>query len=553
MKTFFWYDYETFGISPKVDRISQFAGIRTDESLNILDEHMFYCKPTHDCLPTPEACAVTGISPQLCEQKGMVEHEFIQKINTEFSTPNTCIVGYNSIRFDDEFTRYTLYRNFMDPYAWHWKNGNTRWDILDVVRLTYALKKNSSLKWVYKKYIKCELLGFYWGEREGKKAVIAKVKNIDGQEYEIANNLDNQVEKIFGELSKLKGEIVGYCTFGRHSNLEWFENMELWDDNLTKKYPIFKLDQLAPINGIEHADAHDALADVRATIGIAKIIKDTQPQLFDYAFSLREKKTVEAKIKLFEPMLHTSGMYLAEKSCTRLAVALAYHPEYNDRAIVFNLDQDPSILLELDIEKLKTRMFTKQSELPKGVERLQIKDLVFNKSPMFVPNVYKLEPKIIEQLQIDMVTCLDRLSFIKDNQKAIGKIVQDLYKNDQERIQTTDVDQALYDGFMDNGDKRIGYQIQTLGVDALKNFHPKFKDDKLSTLLMHFKARNYPEALSEDETEDWFETVQGRVQAGENGYLNIDEYFQRINALREQHPNKEKLWQQLEAYGESFF
>ena len=471
MKTFYWYDYETFGISPRIDRISQFAGIRTDENLNILDEHMFYCKPTHDCLPAPEACAVTGISPQLCEQKGMIEHAFIQKINTEFSTPNTCIVGYNSIRFDDEFTRHTLYRNFIDPYAWHWKNGNTRWDILDVVRLCYALKKDASLEWVY--------------DENGK--------------------------------------------------------------------PIFKLDQLSLANGIEHANAHDALADVRATIAIAKIIKESQPQLFDYAFSLREKKTVERKIQLFEPMLHTSGMYPAEKSCTRLAVALAYHPEYNDRAIVFNLDQDPGLLLELEVEELKALMFTKQSELPKGVERLQIKDLVFNKSPMFVPNVYKLEPKIIEQLQIDMETCLDRLSFIKDNQKAIGKIVQDLYKNDQERIKTTDVDQTLYDGFMDNGDKRIGDQIQTLSVDALKDFHPKFKDDKLSILLMHFKARNYPETLSEDEAEDWFETVQGRVQAGENGYLAIDDYFQRINAMREQHPNNEKLWQQLEAYGESFF
>jgi exodeoxyribonuclease-1 len=432
---------------------------------------MFYCKPTHDCLPAPEACAVTGISPQLCEQKGMIEHAFIQKINTEFSTPNTCIVGYNSIRFDDEFTRHALYRNFIDPYAWHWKNGNTRWDILDVVRLCYALKKDASLEWVY--------------DENGK--------------------------------------------------------------------PIFKLDQLSLANGIEHANAHDALADVRATIAIAKIIKESQPQLFDYAFSLREKKTVERKIQLFEPMLHTSGMYPAEKSCTRLAVALAYHPEYNDRAIVFNLDQDPGLLLELEVEELKALMFTKQSELPKGVERLQIKDLVFNKSPMFVPNVYKLEPKIIEQLQIDMETCLDRLSFIKDNQKTISKIVQDLYRNDQERIKTSDVDQTLYDGFMDNGDKRIGDQIQTLSVDALKDFHPKFKDDKLSILLMHFKARNYPETLSEDEAEDWFETVQGRVQAGENGYLAIDDYFQRINAMREQHPNNEKLWQQLEAYGESFF
>ena len=471
MKTFYWYDYETFGISPKIDRISQFAGIRTDENLNILDEHMFYCKPTHDCLPAPEACSITSISPQLCEQKGMIEHAFIQKIHTEFSTPNTCIVGYNSIRFDDEFTRHTLYRNFIDPYAWHWKNGNTRWDILDVVRLCYALKKDNSLKWVH--------------NEEGK--------------------------------------------------------------------PIFKLDQLSLANGIEHANAHDALADVRATIAIAKIIKDTQPQLFDYAFSLREKKTVESKIQLFEPMLHTSGMYPATLSCTRLVVALAYHPEYNDRAIVFNLDQDPSMLLEMDIEELKTLMFTKQSELPEGVKRLEIKDLIFNKSPMFVPNIYKLDPKVVAQLQIDMDACLQRLSFIKDNQNAISEVVQALYKNDQERTRTADVDQALYDGFMDNADKRIGDQVQTLSANELKDFHPRFKDQKLNTLLMHFKARNYPETLSEDETEDWFETVQGRVQAGENGYLNIDEYFQRINALREQHPNKEKLWQQLEVYGESFF
>ncbi|WPE17843.1 exodeoxyribonuclease I [Candidatus Thioglobus autotrophicus] len=471
MKTFYWYDYETFGISPKTDRISQFAGIRTDENLNILDEHMFYCKPTHDCLPSPEACAVTGISPQLCEQKGMIEHEFIKKIHQEFSTPNTCIAGYNSIRFDDEFTRYTLYRNFLDPYAWHWQNGNTRWDILDVVRLCYALKKDASLKWVH-------------------------------------------------------------------------------DDN---GKPIFKLDQLSPANGIEHTNAHDALADVRATIAIAKIIKDTQPQLFDYAFSLREKKTVEKKIKLFEPMLHTSGMYPAQKSCTRLSVALAYHPEYKDRAIVFNLDQDPSILLELNTEELKALIFTKQSELPNGVERLQIKDLIFNKSPMFVPNIYKIEPKVVEQLQIDMDTCMQHLNFIKNNQVAIEKVIQDLYRNDQDFAGNNDVDQSLYGGFMDNADKRLGEQIQSLSQTELQDFHPKFKDKKLSDLLIYFKARNYPESLTENEAEKWFETVQGRVQAGENGYLSIDAYFQRINTMREQHPEKEKLWKQLESYGESFF
>ncbi len=470
MKTFYWYDYETFGINPKTDRIAQFAGIRTDENLNIIDEHMFYCKPTHDALPSPEACAVTGISPQLCEKQGVIEHEFIKTINQEFTQPSTCVVGYNSIRFDDEFTRYTLYRNFLDPYAWHWQNHNTRWDLLDVVRLCYALKKDDSLQWVYN------------------------------------------------------------------------------DENK----PVFKLDQLSIANGIEHANAHDALADVRATIALAKIIKDTQPKLFDYAFSLREKKTVEAKLKLFEPMLHTSGMYPAEKGCTRLAVALAYHPQYNDRAIIFNLDQDPSLLLELEVEELKTLMFTKQADLPAGVERLQIKDLIFNKSPMFVPNVNKIDPKIAQQLQIDMDQCQQHLAFINQHQQRITQVVQALYQNDEPLPKSADVDQALYEGFIDSGDCNLCNQLQSLEIEELANFHPKFQDQRLTRLLLHFKARNYPQVLSEAEAEDWFEIVQGRVQAGEDGYLSLDEYEEKIADMRDKYPEKSAIWQELQDYAESF-
>jgi exodeoxyribonuclease-1 len=152
-----------------------------------------------------------------------------------------------------------------------------------------------------------------------------------------------------------------------------------------------------------------------------------------------------------------------------------------------------------------------------------------------------------------MDTCLQRLEFIKNNQEKITKIVQDLYRNDQERPLTPDVNQSLYDGFMDNADRRISEQIQTLSTNKLKTFHPRFKEEKLSTLLMHFKARNYPDTLTQDEQEDWFETVQGRVQAGENGYLSIDKYYDSINAMRQAHPNKEKLWQQLEEYAKAFF
>ncbi len=146
--TFFFYDYESFGINPALDRPAQFAGIRTDENFNIIGEPvMFYCKQTADYLPSPEAVMVTGILPQLCNAEGLSEPEFAEKIHNEFSQPNTCVIGYNNIRYDDEMTRYTFFRNFFDPYEYSWKNGNSRWDLLDLVRACYALRPEG-IQWV---------------------------------------------------------------------------------------------------------------------------------------------------------------------------------------------------------------------------------------------------------------------------------------------------------------------------------------------------------------------------------------------------------------------
>lgn len=139
--TFFWHDYETFGIDPKRDWPVQFAGVRTDEDLNIIEEPiMIYCKPSDDQLPHPDACLVTGITPQKAIEEGVCEADFFAQIHEQFARPGTCGVGYNSIRFDDEVTRYGLYRNFYDPYAREWQNGCSRWDIIDMMRLTRSLR-----------------------------------------------------------------------------------------------------------------------------------------------------------------------------------------------------------------------------------------------------------------------------------------------------------------------------------------------------------------------------------------------------------------------------
>ncbi|AKA37649.1 exodeoxyribonuclease I [Yersinia ruckeri] len=139
--TFYVHDYETFGQHPALDRPAQFAGVRTDLNFNIIEEPLVvYCSPADDYLPQPEAVMITGITPQTALAKGINEAEFSQQIHQAFSVAGTCILGYNNIRFDDEVSRNIFYRNFYDPYAYSWQNGNSRWDLLDVMRACYALR-----------------------------------------------------------------------------------------------------------------------------------------------------------------------------------------------------------------------------------------------------------------------------------------------------------------------------------------------------------------------------------------------------------------------------
>ncbi|MEP0202311.1 MAG: exodeoxyribonuclease I [Halioglobus sp.] len=146
-ETFYWHDYETFGADPSRDRPCQFAGIRTDFELNIIGEPLvIFAKPADDLLPHPQACLITGITPQQALAEGVPECEFMAQIHDELARPGTCGVGYNSLRFDDEITRYTLYRNFFDPYGREWQNGNSRWDIIDMVRATCALRPDG-IEW----------------------------------------------------------------------------------------------------------------------------------------------------------------------------------------------------------------------------------------------------------------------------------------------------------------------------------------------------------------------------------------------------------------------
>ena len=454
--TFLWHDYETFGANVRRDRPAQFAAIRTDANLNEIGAPiMIYCQPANDFLPEPEACLITGITPQVCVEKGIPEHRFAAQIEAALSQPGTIGVGYNTIRFDDEITRFMFWRNLIDPYAREWQNNCGRWDILDVVRTAYALRPE----------------GIHWPVNgEGK--------------------------------------------------------------------PSFKLTDLTAANGLAHEAAHDALSDVRATIALARLIRDKQDgrRLFDFCLKLHKKDAVAMELGLpadsqhARPCLHISGMFPAERGCLAVMWPLAMHPGNKNELIAWDLAHDPAELATLNVDEIRLRMFSKSDVLPAGMTRLPVKTVHLNKSPMVMGNLKTLSSAMAARWQIDLTQARIHEQVARDLPDMSG-IWPEVFKRPQEA--TPDVDEDLYGGFVSNSDRRRLNDIRKLNGASLAKARFSFDDPRLQELVFRYRARSFPTSLSAEDALRWNEHRAARMLEGQGGFKSIDAYFAEIDALSE--------------------
>lgn len=457
--TFLFYDYETFGSNPSRDRPAQFAGLLTNRDFNIIGKpEVFYCQPADDYLPQPEAVMITGITPQLAYAQGVNEAEFTRRIHALFSAPNTCIIGYNNIRFDDEVTRNLFYRNFYDPYAWSWQNGNSRWDLLDVMRACYAL---------------------------------------------------------------------------RPQGIHWPEN----DEGLLS----FRLEHLTQANGIEHHNAHDAMADVYATIAMAKQVKQQQPRLYHYLFQHRLKQKVSTLLDIpqMKPLVHISGMFGALRSNTSLIAPLAWNPTNRNAVICCDLAGDITPLLELNAKALRQRLYTRRDELD-GVAPVPIKQVHINKSPVLAPE-NSLRTEDAQRIGIDRQHCLDNLAVLRQHPEVREKVVA-LFAEAEPFPPVDDVDAQLYHGFFDDADKAVMNIIQQTEPRHLPALDLNFNDKRIETLLFRYRARNFPATLDDNERQRW---LQHRREV-----LNperVQSYLQELDMLGKLHHGNESKLKQLNA------
>lgn len=451
--SFLWHDYETFGAQARRDRPAQFAAIRTDANLNEIGEPInLFCRPANDFLPDPQSCLITHITPQQCLEQGLAEHEFAARIENALAMSGTIGVGYNTIRFDDEITRFMFWRNLIDPYAREWQNQCGRWDIMDMVRTTYALRPD----------------GINWPlNDEGK--------------------------------------------------------------------PSFRLEHLTAANGISHTAAHDALSDVRATIALAKLIKEKHPKLFDFCFSLHKKDRVASEIGLpflGKPFLHISGMFGTERGCLAVMWPLAIHPTNKNEVIAWDLQFDPTELQHLDIATIQQRMFSKTDVLPEGVSRLPVKSIHLNKSPIVIGNLKTLNVEMAARWNIDMQQVMINADMARDMQSVLHpQLWEQVYARPS--FEAVDVDEDLYGGFISSADRKVLNDLRHMTPPQLASASPHFNDQRLGELLFRYRARNFPNSLSSDEQAIWEEHRCARLLDGQANARTVEMYFNEIDQLSE--------------------
>ncbi len=449
--SFFWHDYETFGIVPRRDRPAQFAGVRTDADLNEIGApSMWFCRPAPDYLPDPESVLLTGILPQQALQQGLPEHEFAARIEAELARDGTVGVGYNSIRFDDEVTRFMFWRNLIDPYAREWQNGCGRWDLMDVVRCAWAL---------------------------------------------------------------------------RPEGIEW----PTYTDGPMQGRPSFKLEHLTRANGLAHDAAHDALSDVRATLALARLVKRQRPQLWDFCLKLRKKDAVLAEIGTDRPFVHLSGRYPVERGCLAIVWPLAPHPTNKNEIIVWDLAHDPREMAGLDAETVRRRLYTRQDQLPEGEQRLPIKTIHINKSPVVIGKLETLRGAE-QRWKLDVDAAKRHAMHAEALGRTLDSLWRQVFTRPADEI-APDVDEDLYGGFIPNEDRRTLQRLRELNPVQLAARRPAFHDGRLEELLFRYRARNFPETLDEREQARWQQHRAERLHGGAGGALTLATYFERIDAL----------------------
>ena len=272
--------------------------------------------------------------------------------------------------------------------------------------------------------------------------------------------------------------------------------------------PTFKLDQLAPANGFDHSDAHDAMADVSATLHIARMLRSKIPKLWKHARNLADTETVRSLV-MDQPFVHVTSRIRASDFCTAPFGMIAKVPGRKNEIMAWNLRQDPTMAIELDTEALQRRIFTREDELPPGETRFGVKKVKLNASPIVAP-LGVLTDENLERLHLDLSSIERHHRTLAEHRDALSKKLIAVFDTDFDT--PADADDALYGGsFPSNTDVALGRSVHDTAPGDLHVLERKFRDHRFKGLLLHFIARNHADQLTDMQRVKWAQRTAQRL------------------------------------------
>lgn len=449
------YDLETSDLDKDYGQVLEAAMVTLDENFDIIkhSELVLPVAPRIDVPPSPRASLVHGINFESLRERGMTEYDFAIQFSQYMSTPGSMISGYNTMGFDDEIMRRTLFRNGLDPYGHEWRDGNCRFDVLNLVRMLYSWDPESLI----------------WPEVDDKVSL--------------------------------------------------------------------KLSDIAPINDVAHAHAHNALSDVLATAGLLKKISKLGSRVFDQALRQTDKREMKRLVAKRAPLFHSSSFYSAEQGYSSAILPLIVDSQSANKILCIDLTKDPSALLDMSTEEIRHYLFTPRHQLEENAPNVPVTAIQLNKQPS-ITEIQNVPPSLHQRMGVDVKECEEKARLIMSH-RALSTRIQQAFKHDLD--EPSDVYGTLYSGGFylpeDTVRRDKMHQVDSNGLPAIASSDADelmrgATDPRLVELATRIKGLNFPGSLtSPKEQERFSQYLQRRLHSGEVG-STLEQAREEIDNVR---------------------
>ena len=465
MSNFVFYDFETSSSNKYWGQIIQIGAILTNDNLDELDRFDARCRLSPGIIPEAMALIVNKTSPTMLKKSNLSHYEMIRQfVDILKKWGKATYIGFNSIEFDEEFLRSTLFQTLEYPYITS-TNGNTRGDMLSLARAA----------------------NLYYPK-----------------------TLKNSVNE--------------------------------------KGNDVYKLDQMAPLNGIDHGDAHSAIGDVIATLGIAKIIAKKAPNVWKASLKTLDKNATLDLIK--KETLFCTNEYFYGKSRPYIQTFVCQHPQYQ-WPLCFDLRHDPNIYLNMPTQELTAAM----KKQPKFIRTVR-----HNKHPVLMNPSYG---KMFDEYKIIGLEKLkERANLIKDNKEFAEKIITIKQLEVEEKEQTKSQEdltpeESIYDFSQSKKeDNKVMSEFHSQNWDKRLPLISKFKDERLKYFGKKLIYMEKPDLLTKEDYNLIHKDIAKKLLSTNNEKWNtIPRTYSEIDTLRakfekENHQDKLVILDEINAYVE---